>query len=533
MKQPTQIKANSGYYLLSIAVLCVLAYFMMKALTPFGSATSPDSIGYLDMAYNHQQGLGLSSTVFSIETAGSPTVVAQRIWPPAYPWLLSNFINSPFDVYTSARISLALLFCTGVLLLLLINRVTSRPVLALLTAAGVMITTPMVLISTYAWSENLFIPLLLGVVYAALGYLDNKEEKIGARLAWLVSLVVLSIFLVLTRYIGVMIIVIFPLLLLFSRKDRVNCTSIVLGGIVFCAVIGLFLGQNYQLTGSFSGGARMPATVSLLENVQFMACAFSAIFPTSPVGWVVALLLTGGGFYGFIALDKSQDASNTEVNENKPNNYQHLIVVLVVPLAYLGTLLLMRSYSQFDNIDIRLIAPAVPLLIIGAMMLPSLFSAHRKVSLIMLFLTSMLLISLAARGGDLINSATIHWHEDGTPNLPMSKRGYFNNMTPGKALSPASEFFRQQMAPSSFLLIDRPLLWRFQAQVNTLQKPQVFDVLTMHKLNSLPDGSIMVLSIPEAEHFASIANEQGWQVEQTKLTNATVIHLPILKHGSK
>lgn len=49
-------------YLLSVPVILVLAIVLGTVLTPFGSATTPDSIDYLDVAGNIKHGRGFLPT---------------------------------------------------------------------------------------------------------------------------------------------------------------------------------------------------------------------------------------------------------------------------------------------------------------------------------------------------------------------------------------------------------------------------------------------------------------------------------------
>ena len=57
----------AGLYFVSIVPLALLVIFLIQSLTPYGSATSPDSISYLDTAFNIKEGNGLVTTNVSFD----------------------------------------------------------------------------------------------------------------------------------------------------------------------------------------------------------------------------------------------------------------------------------------------------------------------------------------------------------------------------------------------------------------------------------------------------------------------------------
>ena len=117
----TDIKSDLGFHIVSIVALALVAVFLIRALTPYGSATSPDSISYLDIGFNFKHGQGLVTTNLSFDATGTNSYSPQRLWPPAYPALLSVLITTPFDVERVRFLSGILLLLSGILILLILR----------------------------------------------------------------------------------------------------------------------------------------------------------------------------------------------------------------------------------------------------------------------------------------------------------------------------------------------------------------------------------------------------------------------------
>ena len=205
-------------YLISLPVLLFFSILMVNALTPYGSATSPDSLSYLDVAGNLKMGRGLSASDFSLDKAGTSAVVPQRTWPPAYPLALSGFIENSRDVRGAANLSKIFLFATSIGIFLLLSTQVYWAI-ALGGSILISLSLPMVLVYTYAWSETLFIPLLITTVYSAIGYTSDSLSP-SRRFGWMALLLSGLILLAYTRYIGIALVLLIPAVFILSRKDK-------------------------------------------------------------------------------------------------------------------------------------------------------------------------------------------------------------------------------------------------------------------------------------------------------------------------
>lgn len=183
---------------------------MLIGSTPHGLALSPDSIAYLKAAEGLLTGHGLS--------------FASVQWPPLYPMILAVF-GSLFagDLEHGARCLHAILLAVNFILIfeLLIQNKNINLFLAFIFAFLLSISEPMILTSYYVWSEPLFIFLTLVDFYLLSFYLNKKSNNL---ILLEIGLVIVSIFVVMTRYIGIAVALInmISVFLIIDRKNIIN-----------------------------------------------------------------------------------------------------------------------------------------------------------------------------------------------------------------------------------------------------------------------------------------------------------------------
>ena len=91
-----------------------MSIYFLKTLISFGTATTPDSIHYLDVSQNIADGLGLVENTYLL---GPEKFKPFTLWPPLYPFLLSFFaepnLSGPVE---AARLSITMLPITILLM---------------------------------------------------------------------------------------------------------------------------------------------------------------------------------------------------------------------------------------------------------------------------------------------------------------------------------------------------------------------------------------------------------------------------------
>ena len=112
-------------FMLSFLIIVVIASVLIIRLTPFGAATSPDSISYLNAAQNISAGNGIVLTNYHIGADNQH--VPLTIWPPLYPLVLSVFTTpSKLGVFAASQMAILTLSISGLLMFVLLRRVVGN-----------------------------------------------------------------------------------------------------------------------------------------------------------------------------------------------------------------------------------------------------------------------------------------------------------------------------------------------------------------------------------------------------------------------
>jgi hypothetical protein len=217
-----------------------------------GVGVSPDSVIYLSAADRVNQGRGLTPIGFHF----APSMPSDRplvIFPPAYSLLLATVKLITADSVKAAKYIHIVLFGITAFVLALIVYGATRSLWAVVCAPGVFMSSFAVLeIFTMAWSESLFVLTLLATLFALLGYLRRPNRWLFFGCAVLASVSVL------TRYVGIVIVV--PLALTLLRQENPLGEKIKRGLLISAIVVlpfAAWIGRNWLLTGSATG--RRPA----------------------------------------------------------------------------------------------------------------------------------------------------------------------------------------------------------------------------------------------------------------------------------
>ncbi len=158
-------------YLLPIIFICLFALIVVSVITPYGSATTPDSISYLDCASNIKKGNGIVFTDHSLINANKRSFNKLTWWPPMYAVALALFSSNISNTISASYLSSFLLFISAGIVYLILSA-SIRWYVALIAALLFCISLPILTTYTYAWSETLFIPMLLLSVWSAINYLN-------------------------------------------------------------------------------------------------------------------------------------------------------------------------------------------------------------------------------------------------------------------------------------------------------------------------------------------------------------------------
>ena len=185
-------------------------------------------------------------------------------WPPAYPTLLalaSGFAFDPRDVagpLNAAAFGLTI-FVAGHWLR---QRVQSR-FLVVLGCLSILVSIPVVWVSSWAWSEATFILATTLALFHGDEHLTSGKRS---SLVWAAAFTALAC---LTRYSGVALIMVFFLLLVLQRgaiaMEKARRIGLYLA--IALTPIGLYMLRNVLLTGTLTG-SRTSSNDSFLFNIR-------------------------------------------------------------------------------------------------------------------------------------------------------------------------------------------------------------------------------------------------------------------------
>ncbi len=226
-------------------------------------AYTMDSLTYRDAALNFLSGHPMKVTNVVSET---PVRIPSAQWPPAYPALWASFTLIPgLDIDHAPLILNPILLCITVLAMFwACLTLTGRPAIASIVTASSMFTPSSMAVFGHAWSETLFIPLVL----LAFGFL-LKYKQAGRWVFWLAAATCIGIA-NWTRYTGAIFL---PLLCLTVfliscgtyTKRMLHASGALLVSLLITMPLWL---HNWNLSGNISGSARGGAVTHVLDRLS-------------------------------------------------------------------------------------------------------------------------------------------------------------------------------------------------------------------------------------------------------------------------
>lgn len=389
----------------SFLVALVAAVAILWATGSFGIGISPDSVSYIAAAHSFTAGYGF------LAFDGKPYVAH----PPLYPFLMGIAkALLGMDPAATARILSALLvgstlFGTGHLLFAQCR----APWLAATALVGAAVALPLLHVSLMAWSEPLFIFLMVMWFIAAVRYRQHGRD--GNSLPALLGMTASAALACATRNIGVSLIVAGTLLILMGARRRdarwlrdlaLYATSLV--------PLGLW-GVRNLLVSETVVGSWAASAYPLSANLQLTAATVSS--------WLSPIASTTVTWPALVALLLLVLALGAVVQRRQRPVLTLLLPALLVSILYLVMLIALSTRFAYDQIDSRLLAPVyLPLLFVGVSVLDALVGDNRRwqvvgamVLLIVLLLPlpqSMALLQRSHREGQGYSNA--RWRQSET-----------------------------------------------------------------------------------------------------------------------
>ncbi|WP_411879203.1 hypothetical protein [Polaromonas sp. YR568] len=375
---------------MGLAMLAVgMALGLMQYATGGRVAYTMDSLTYRDAAHHFVAGHPMQATNVLAQT---PELQPLLNWPPAYPALWASGLSLTGGVIDEvpSLLNPALLVITTLAMFWICWKATGNPVVAAAIAAVNAFTPTHMIVYGHAWSETLFIPLLL-LAYASFW----KYRISGEKFIWLAIAALLTGSANWVRYVGAVFLPILGFSVLAASNSALgkrisHATGAMLLGAAL--VLPLWL-RNWQLAGNISGSARggapkvdrwfedLTAIVDLFEHCFF---AFSMVLRAN----LEIPILVAVAFVAYRAF-----RSNGVQWRRLPQAW----LPMVWMAGYLLFLLYARKIQTTVDLDLRMVAVVFPFLLVA--MAPAINAAFSDRFLDTRKILAVLLLALLVYSG--------------------------------------------------------------------------------------------------------------------------------------
>lgn len=340
---------------LALLLLALLAVAIVILATKLGIGITPDSTVYLEAARNLIKGQGLMAL------AANGELQPMTHYPPLYSSLLALLGLVFGSVEAGARwLQAGLLGANVVLVGIVIARYAPDSFWLPLTGALLMLTAPDVAaVHTLALTEPLFLLLALGSLLTMARYLEAN------RYSWLIAAGSFAALALLTRYVGVALIItgVAALLLARQREWRRRLGAAMIFGAIACVPMVLWMFRNMSLT-----GAQTDRHLSFHpRGLKQVVVAFSTV-----ASWLLLGKARGDLRMGFFAVEvllialfllfliKEKRRSTTIAGTRFQSDglpEQLSIVLMIFIASYVGFIIIATSFFDLVIFDDRTLLP--------------------------------------------------------------------------------------------------------------------------------------------------------------------------------
>jgi hypothetical protein len=331
------------------AVAATGALLVSLAVFGHGAGISPDSAGYIAAA----RSLLVDGRLVWYD--GQP-LVAQ---PPFYPVLLAGtaFLTQADPLQVAGPLNVVLYLSVIAAIIATVRfRFREEPRLAAFCTAAAVLSSPLCLVAVMAWSELLFILLVIGTSLQ-LDVLKSTHRKRAV-----IVLTLLSASACLTRYMGIAVVAWVAVSLLSSDPVGTKPNYRRAAAYVCAATLplALWIIRNYVLSGTLFG-LRAQSRFTLGHNLlQTVTTILSWYAPIAWTGRLLPLVVAGLAVMVLATTARNDSAIRPRLRPVAARDVGFLAF-------YLAFIVVVSTVSAHDEIDDRLLAPVgIHLAIAGA-----------------------------------------------------------------------------------------------------------------------------------------------------------------------
>jgi len=324
-----------------VIIVSLLGMLLVLASTArYGSGLSPDSAHYIATARSLAAGKGFHS--FS----GWPYVT----WPPLFPAALAALTFLGVDPLDGARLLNAFVFGLTIYAFgrLLLRNVGSTA-LALLGAAA-MVSAPLLRASAMAWSEPLFVLLVLLFLMALARFLESGRPRdlvLASALAALCSL---------ERYAGAAAVMTGCAVIMLRAPKGAWVWKLghaAVFAVISITPVALWLLRNYLLT-STPAGTRSPSGLTVWQSIRYTLDTATGWVLSGTPHWAVRVMVIGLAAAAVLVAARRLKGKRAAVLSARKAD---LLAMGAFALAFASFQIAVSSLLSLDRIGDRLLIP--------------------------------------------------------------------------------------------------------------------------------------------------------------------------------
>jgi len=514
-------------YIIPIIVILVISILFIYVLTPYGSATTPDSLSYLDISSNIKNGDGIVVTDFNLENFPKKSFQLENYWPPLYPILISISTLQKPSPTTVSHLSIVLLSLTILFIYLTLKNFLNWYI-ALTSALALCISIPIITIYSFVWSETLFIPLLIIASWSSIQYLKNDIQDDSRKYIYLLTLSISILSIAFTRYIGIIYFLLLPVTYIISKRKNRDLLWMAVASGVYGLCVGSFLFNNYSKTGFISGAYRPPSNKTVFDNINDLLAAAYTLVPDSIMALIIIFIIS---LLISLLYIKFVIKNNEKI---PPDNFKSIIILTFIFLLYVTALVTLRTVRFFDDLDVRLLVPIFPVLWALLFILLSTLSNKNRLNIIICTPVIFLIIAFPVAGYKQFLTTMDNWGKTGNPELTGKGELAYMNYTFNHQLNEIPKILTPLVGSESVLITNRPMAFKFITGIPSVQLPHKIDLEKIRAINRLPEKSIILLvNQKQIDQFSALSDEHSLDFKTFDLDGALAIETPIKIPGSK
>lgn len=518
---------SSKKKLLVFIVFFLFSVLFVKVLAPYGLATSPDSLSYMEVARSIQNGDGPVGLDREFKLTLKKETVPVTIWPPLYPTIIALLVPSSPDESNIRYVSALSLSICLLIICLLLKRMTTWIVAIGLSLLYCM-TVPILLDYSYVWSETVFITLYTCLLWSIVNYLehDRADSKKKYLFLFLISLFIVALFY--TRYAGVLMSLLLFYVFINSKKPVKEIPSFIAAGLVISIPIIYLMYDNYLISESVSGELRPSAVITPLENINHLFSSFSVLFPATITGWLICMAAALLLLYFIVSRGL---LNNNQADENISPTFPVLQTSLVLFVFYLVAIILLRLMKEFDTLGVRLISPAFPPFWILCCCALFHYNTIKSKRLVTRLLALIIMVSIVFQGGALYRDIRSSLSVYESPKYPYRRNFSHANFTMMKVRGEAKQTLSAHCSNVGVVFANGfqgALKIEFMTGMTSMRMPVKIDEKFLDDLNALSVKACFLFdSRSQFDSFSEAVSKQGGAYKVMEVGAYIIIQYPL------